>query len=252
MSFFSKDLYRDVSANWKGYSFAYLFSLLAICLIPGVLSIHAELSSFLSEQAPKIISQMPTITISKGLASVDRPQPYVIKDEKTGSPVIILDTTGQITTLKETKASVLLTRNAIIFRSDGEERTLDLTGLDDMTINRVKLYEMIDSLDSWFAVLLYPIALLFSFAYHVLQVLVYAGVGLMYAKSLKAPLEYANLIRLSTVAITPAVLIGAMLVLGGLSIPAWWVFSFLFSLGYLFFGVKVNAGPQLKNTPTTQ
>jgi len=241
LSFFSRPLYRDVAVNWRGLGFVYLVSLLALCIIPGVLKVRADISAFLDEEAPKIISQMPSIHIVKGSVSVDAQQPYIIRDEKTGDPFIIIDTTGKVTSLKDSKAAVLLTKRALMVKSDGDSRTLGLEGIENLTVDRKTVYSAIDDMDAWFLIVVYPLTLLFSFLYHAVQALLFASLGLLVSRNLRLSLHYRSLVRLSAVALTPAMIIGAASVVTGLYVPGWWLMSILVSLGYLFFAITASS-----------
>jgi hypothetical protein len=88
----------------------------------------------------------------------------------------------------------------------------------------------------------YPAALLVSYVYRILQVLIYASIGLLFAHLLKAPLEYPELLRLSSVAVTPAIVADTLRSTAGVgSSLLWWFFCFLLSMGYLLFAVRANA-----------
>jgi len=245
MSFFSKALYRDVARNWKGLCFLYLLSLLALCTIPTVLRIQADMAIFLNTEGREFVKQVPTIIISKGKISIDKPEPYVINDEKTEDPLMIIDTTGSIRSLQGSKAKALLTKTELIVRKEGmKTATFPLSGIDDLLINRGLLYDFMDFLDEWFAVMIYPVALLVSFLYHIIEVLAYAALGLLFARTLHVSLSYRALIRLAVVSISPTLLLGSLLLIVNIVIPSWWLISFWGSLGYLFFAVKANSGEQ--------
>jgi len=109
MSFYSKDFYRDVAKNWKNYAFLYLLFLLALCSVMKTVKIHYDFSAFVTRHAPAYISQFPVITFSNGKASIEADEPYFIKDPKSGEDIIIIDTKGQINSLNDTSAVLLLT-----------------------------------------------------------------------------------------------------------------------------------------------
>lgn len=243
MSFFSKSLYRDVAQKWKGLCFTYLISLLALCVIPGVMKFQADLSDFFNNKAPKIVKQVPAITISKGKVSIAASEPYFIRDEK-GDPVAIIDTSGKTVSLKDSKALVLLTKTSVVIKKDEKEsKTFELAEIDSLFIDRGVIYSWIDTFEQGFAFILYPFALFFSFLFHLAEVFIYAAIGLIFARSLNASLSYRILIRLSVISITPALILGALIVLADISIPYWWLMSFSVSTAYLFFAVRVNSLP---------
>ena len=242
MSFFSKSLYRDVARNWRGLCFTYLVSLLALCSIPVVMKVQKEFSDFLNREAPQYIKQIPTITISKGKVSIDKPEPFFIRDEKTGAVWAIIDTTGSINSLSDPKTLLLLTRTALIVRkNDKETRTFDLSGFDNLLMDKSAIYGFLDTLDDWIAVLIYPFVVIFSFFYHAVEALIFALIGSLFARTLRASLDYRTLVRLANVAITPAIIGEGIFALLNVWVAYWTLLSLFISLGYIFYAVKANA-----------
>lgn len=244
MSFFSKSLYRDVARNWRGLCFTYLVSLLALCSIPVVLKVQKEFSDFLNREAPQYVKQVPTITISKGRVSIDKPEPYFIRDEKTGTVWAIIDTTGSINALSDSKTVLLLTRTSLIVkRNEKETRTFDLSGFDNLFMDKSAIYGFLDTLEDWIAVLIYPFAVIFSFFYRAVEALIFALIGLLFARTLRASLDYRTLVRLANIAITPVIIVEGIFALLNVRVAYWPLLSLVISLGYLFYAVKVNSGP---------
>jgi hypothetical protein len=241
-SFFSGSLYRDVAKNWKGLCFLYLLSLVALCAIPGVMQVRTELSDFLAKEAPMYVKQVPAITISHGKVSLDRPEPYFIRDERTGTVRAIIDTTGRTNTLRGSKAALLLTKTTLIVKGDeGETRTFDLSEIDHLFIDRSAVYGFLETLDDWFAVFVYPFAVLFSLFFRILEVLILALIGLLFARTLRAALDYRALIRLAAIAITPGAVCGGIFALADVRVLYWPLVGVAVSMGYLFYAVRVNS-----------
>ncbi|MDH4231823.1 MAG: DUF1189 domain-containing protein [Nitrospirota bacterium] len=242
LSFYSKPFYQDVAGNWKGLCFTYLLFILCILWIPGTSRMHSELSDFLSAEAPKYVKQVPTITILHGKASIKEPVPYYINSTEKNTPFAIIDTSGRITSLDKTSAVLLLTDSKLIIKNrPSESRTFDLAEIDNVTIDQKVLREWIDSFDTLFPVILFPFVLLFSFFFHIIQVLVSAGIGTVFAKRLHATLNYKALVRLSAVSLTPAVILQTLHALLDIPFPYRTPISFLISLGYLYYAVASNS-----------
>ncbi len=245
MAFFSRPLYRDVGRNWKGYGLFFLFSVVALCTIPFVLLLQSELSSLLNEEAPGIVTKMPAVRIIKGKVSIDRPEPYYIKDEKSGNPLIIFDTTGQIRTLVGSKAMVLVSQSSLTVRNNtGETRTIDLSGIDGFSLDRRILYEWIDELERSLAFILYPFAVLFFFVSRLIEVVIFAAVASFIARSQGPQSDYRKYMRLAAVSMTPAMVIDAVLNISGVALPFWWLTSIPLTAAYFLFAVRVNRAAQ--------
>jgi len=241
MAFFSKSLYQDVGRNWKGPGLVFLFSAVALCTIPFVLLVQSELSDLLSEKAPKIIRQMPAIKISKGKVSIDKPEPYYVKDDKSGYPLIIFDTTGQVRSLTGSKAIMLVSQTAVTVKNNyGQTRTIDLAGIDGVSIDRRILYEWTEELAKSLVFILYPFAVFFSFLFRIIEILILAAIASFLTKSPGPLLSYRTYMRLAAVSMTPAMVLGAVVNIAGSVIPFWWLTSVPLTAGYLLFAVRVN------------
>ena len=242
LSFFSKPLYRDVAGNWKKISFLYLLLLLAVCSIPTVFMVHAAVSDYLTREAPKIVKQVPVITISKGEASLNEEMPYVIKDPGSNASLVIIDTTGKTESLKGSDAVLLLTKTKLFFRrSPTETRVLSLSELGDLTIDQTKVYDWIDIFLDYFILVLYPFAVLFSFLFRFVEALIFGAIGLLFARNMTVPLRYPAALSLAIISMTPAIILDTLHTYADIGIPFWWLIDFLVALGYLFFAVRSNA-----------
>jgi hypothetical protein len=239
MSFFSKALYSDVCLQWKGTCFAYLLLLLVVCWIPSIVKIHRGICDFVDNEAPTVISQIPKITIVNGKASIEEPQPYHIIDPETDEVFFIIDTTGTTTSLEETDALVLMTETqATIKKSEFETRTFSFSEFGDFTLDQEMITGWLTIMKKLAAPVLYPLAVLGSYAFRIIQVLIYAAIGFLFAYWCKSERSYASLIRLAVVAVTPCIIVRTVLDAGEVDIPVAGLWFFLLAMGYLFYGVR--------------
>jgi Protein of unknown function (DUF1189) len=256
LSFYSKDLYRDAAFNWKGVGFGYLFLLVLGCLIPQALQSHYELSAYMKKEAPAIVSQVPDVIFVEGVASTQATQPYIIKNIKTGKPFFIIDTTGTITNLDQTDGAIgLLTKSEVIVKKSAvETRTFSLKEIKHYTLNQMEASKWIDVLSQYTIMVLSPFMLIGNFIVKIILVLIYAVIGMMFAAMLKTKLPYAALLRLSIIAITPGMVVNALLQLTKTPIDQPQLLLFATALFYLFMGVQacstVTSEPTSDSTPT--
>jgi len=244
MSFYSKNFYRDVAQNWKNYAFLYLLFLLALCSVVKTVKIHYSISDFLTEHAPAFISQFPAVTFSNGKASTDQHEPYFIKDPKSGEDIIIIDTTGQINSLNDTRAVLLLTETKLIIKkSDRETQAFDLSEVEDFRFDKDVVYGWLRIAQKWLAVVFFPFLVLGSFVYRLVQVLIYGIIGILFASILKTDIEFQSLISITIMAITPVVILDTFMGPPGISTLFWRFLCFLIAMGFLFFGIKANSNP---------
>jgi len=243
LSFFSKALYRDIAKNWKGVAFSYLLLLLALTWVPVMMQFHFNLSEGISREAPQIVNQIPKITITKGELSIDAPVPYYIIDTQSGEQIAAIDTSGQTTSIDQTRAFMLLTKKNLIMRQRhrAETRTYDLSDIKSFTLDRDSVMSWVQAFKKWFALAAYPFAVAGSFVYRVVQVLIYALIGMLFASILKTTLDYDALVRLSVISITPVVALNTLRRLLDVHVPMTWLISFVIAMIYLFIAVKANA-----------
>jgi len=242
MSFYSGSLYRDVGKNWRKISFLYLLLLSAVCTIPYVFKMHFRISDYLLNEGPKIVEQIPVITIKKGMVSIDRPMPYVTRDPEANEPLAIIDTTGHVTSLAGSPAVALLTRTTLLIRrSPTETWPYDLSEIDSLIIDRSKWYDWMETFVETFDYVFYPLALFSFFLFRTLQALIFGGLAMLFARGLKASLGYAACVSLAVVSMTPTILLNTVYNYVGLNIPFSWLISTLISLCYLYGAVKANA-----------
>ncbi|MHC4156072.1 MAG: DUF1189 family protein [Planctomycetota bacterium] len=239
MSFFSEALYRDVGLHWKGTGFAYLLLLLAVCWITPMVGIHVAFSDFAANDAPPVIEQVPRITITDGEVSIDEPQPYYIKEPESGSVLAIIDTTGTVVSLQDANTVCVLTKTRLIARkSEFETRTFDLSQVENFVLDSNRIMGWLDTTRRLLVVIMYPFALFGSYVYRIIQALIYALVGLLFAKWCNTALSYQALIRLAVVAVTPAIIISTVLSAAHVRLPYAGLFYLAVALGYLFYGVR--------------
>lgn len=248
LSFFSKELYRDVGLYWKGVNFSYLLLLLALCWIPTMIKMHIGFSDFVDNEAPKVVEQVPEITITDGQVSISEPQPYYIKDPENGDVLAIIDTTGTIKSLEDPNAICLLTKTNIMWRQgEFETRTIDLSEVKKFILDSERIMGWLHTARKFLVIAIYPFALLGSYLYRIVQALIYAAIGLLFALWCKVTLSYATLLRLAVVAVTPSVLVKTILGIAGVHLPYAGLIYLVAALAYLFFGVHATAqttGPQ--------
>ena len=253
MSFFSQDFYRDVDTHWKGTGFAYLLLLLTICWIPGIIQLHVSFGDYVENDAPVLIEQLPTITIVKGEASVDVAQPYEITDPDSDKVMALIDTTGKTVSLEGTDARVLLTKTEVIYKKNSiETRNYSLQDIDAFVLDQEKVSGWLAILRKYIAVVSFPFAVLGSFAFRVVQVLIYAAIGILFARMCKTDRPYQTLIRLSVMAVTPVIIVSTVFDMLGIKVPFHGLVYFIVAMGYLYFAIysvsRQDVAPEKQST----
>ncbi|HET7841311.1 MAG TPA: DUF1189 family protein [Terriglobia bacterium] len=245
LSFYSKPLYHDVAAHWRGTGFAYLLLLLALCWVPEMAKLQVGMTKWVRGEGTQIVKQIPPIDIKDGEVSTGVTTPYFIKDPEKGNVIAIIDLTGQYTSLENSPANMLLTKHAFYTRNSASEvRSYDLKNVKSFHLDQTRVQGWLNLAGSWLVVVLYPFALLFSFIYRIAQALIYGLCGLVISRVVKVQLEYLTLLRLAAVAVTPAVILETVRSVGSVHIPYWSLLCFLIAMGYLYFAVTATVAPE--------
>lgn len=244
LSFFSKSLYHDVARNWKGIGFLYLLLLVTNVSIIVTAQFHKALKGVHEDEDMKsFIEQVPDITLKNGRISINKPQPYIINDpSQDDNPFIIIDTTGNYTSLEGTNARVLITGSKI-YTQDRIYDLSDLSEIGEFTVTRNGVSRVIKIFSNWFAFILFPFIVIFIFLFRIVHILIFALIGILISKIIKVNLIFEQLMRLSAISITPVILANIILSFFNFKIPFW--FRLGISLGYLFYAIKVNAQTDL-------
>ena len=239
MSFFSKSLYRDVAGNWRGLCLSYLLIVLTLNLIPDMVRLHDLVADFLVDEAPKVVRQVPTITISEGTASVNVPVPYIIHAPWSKAPFAVIDTSEGAAPPADLQATLMLTRAKLTVKGDASEiHAFDFSRIHHAVIDKVLIYRWIEAFQHYFIFAVYPFALFFAFLYYFIQALLCASIGMFFARMFNLDLKTRALIRLSVVAFTPPLVLQTVHSLLGIEFPYSGIISLLLAIGYMYFAVS--------------
>jgi hypothetical protein len=259
MSFYSRDLYRDVGKNWTGIGLLYLTLLLAICWLPSVARWITGLRSFAETDAPAFARQLPAVTIKDGIMQASPPGRHVIRDPDPSSrePLILIidDTIDAVPDLDE--AAAVLTRRefGMIRPARGERRIFKLTSAADMAVTPDDVEAFLRSLQVWLPPVLYLFCLVGSLIFRFAQICLYAAFVQMFARKAHAggswiP-DYRTALRLAAVAVTPVIVIRTLLWFGP-SEPAWyirWPVALVITILYLRFAARSAAPEAVEPVP---
>jgi uncharacterized protein DUF1189 len=254
-SFFSPALYVDVARRWQGIGFLYLLLIVTISWLPDLVKVQGSLQAWNSEAAEGLIRQVPAIDISDGAASADVDTPYFIKDPKDGKVLAIIDFTGQYTNLENSSAIVLLTRKEVTLKhSSSETRTYSLSGAKHFAIDQTRVRHWVHLFVTWNMLLIAPLVIVFTYAFRMIQTLIYAAVGMAFANWFHAKLTYSALLRIACVALTPVVIFTMVTDLLPMfrtfPRPLVWLIHIAIALWYISFTVKAGAG-EPADSPST-
>jgi len=239
MSFFSKALYRDIATNWRGLCLTYLMMVLTLNLIPDMIRLHERVADFVADEVPKVVHQIPTITISEGAASVNVPVPYIINAPWSKLPFAVIDTSVGAVPPAGLNATIMLTKTKLTVKGDASEiHSFDFSRIHHAVIDKDQINLWIETFKDYFIFAVYPLALFFAFLYYFVQALLCASIGIFFAKMFELDLKARALIRLSVVAFTPPLVLQTVHALLDIEFPYSGVISLLLATCYLYFAIS--------------
>lgn len=244
LSFYSKPLYQDVAKEWRGLALGYLLLVIAICWLPYSYDFHRFINQFSSQMLPGIVQQFPNITIKAGQLSIDRPLPYAIKEPGNGATLILFDVAEKHPSMDKLDAYALVTQNKVMVRDDSSPvhkvTTYSLAKLDDTALTQSQIKTFGERFVLASSILMYPLAVLISFVYRLLQVLIFGALGLVFAHLFQIKLLYKTSVRLAVVALTPMLFLSTLVdYLGLFRLAHIWLFGLL-AVGYLAYAVHAQ------------
>lgn len=251
LSFYSPDFYREVARRWRGMGALYLLCLLIGCWVPFFLAMDFALTHLLEDAVLPIVRQLPPIAIRHGRVTISADQPVHIRHSETGAVMAILDTTGETTTLQDTGAWLLLTDTHLLTQwKEWEKQKVSLQNVEDFYVDAPLLALALQRSKRWFVLGAFPLAVGVSYGYRIVLALLLGLAGLGFSKMLGAGLHYRSTVRMSAVAMTPALILDTAVSVSLLlkapaeSIPFWWLICIGISVAYLFGAVAANVRQQ--------
>lgn len=243
-SFYSPAIYCIAAREWKGLGLRYLLLITLLTLLPVYFSIVMGFRHFLLTEGDYLIDQLPEITIMDGAARINKPEPYQIYTSDN-QLFAIIDTTGGTQSLQDSTALLLLTRDAMQVRErEAGIQIYSLAEVKEFFMDSEAARQWMQESVPWLLWLMLPFALGGMFLIRAVQGLLYSLFGIVFGGILKVDLDFPAILRLTALAMTPA--LAADMVLG-LTLGSSGLVPSLLVLGYLYFGVKANRGslPQI-------
>ncbi len=241
MSFYSRKLYQDVAMNWGAKSFLYLLLILALSWTFSVYQIQQNLSVGFNQLNKNIVSQIPILTIKKGILSTPENHPYFITDPDSHVNLAIIDTSGKYTNLQQLKTGVLITKTEIISQPHPNEFKIDeIPKKLTITLVPQTIQHYLQNYIGYSWIFIFIPFLLASYVYRIIQTLLYAIIGKIFSIIANVPITYFQVVQITMVAVTPVIIIASMIDALGFKIQHSILLYFTLAILYMFYGIIVN------------
>ncbi|VVC75887.1 hypothetical protein AQUSIP_11880 [Aquicella siphonis] len=242
MSFYSRNLYRDVANNWGGKAFLYLFILVVLTSIYFTYTIQRDLNQGYQATYINIIKpQVPVITVENGKVITPENRPYFIIDPETHTNYAVIDTSGQYTSIEQAKSLILVTEKEVIMQSrEDETKTYKVPADAKESFDPVKINDFIQKFISYLWIPIFIFMVVLAYLYRILQALLYSILGKLFALIFSVKLSYWQIVQIMMVAITPAIVLAEIHHGLRVSIAHEMLLYFLLGIVYLFYGIISN------------
>lgn len=242
MSFYSKDLYRDVVKNWGGYAILYLLLLVAISWVPITAEMQFMLNHAYDNESDKIIQQIPVLTIVNGKIRTPEKRPYIIKSiDNDKDRLVVIDTSGKYKTLEEAQATMLITETEVLTQTKPDEMRINTVPANwNVTLDPQVINGFIKKYLGYSWVLLFPLFILLGFIYRFIQVLIYSVIGKIMSAMTHVDLSYGQIMQIMMVALTPTTVACTLFSVFNVNFPYQGWLYFALAMVYLLLGIKAN------------
>ncbi|MCW5588037.1 MAG: DUF1189 family protein [Legionellales bacterium] len=238
-SFFSRALYSQVGQKWIGAGFKYLFLLIMLYSLPLTLKWQLEINYFAKFIFPPILKELPLIKIDQGSLSIDKAVPYTIYHPLTHLPYIIFDT-ASASLVKPSDAKFVVHAHQLSLRWDNLVHEYRFDTQQSATLTPEFFAMKMRELKTWFSFIAYPLTVILGFSTYLFAVIILALLGLIFVSLTDRQLDYIALLRLSVVALTPALLLHAIIKLLDIHFSHQLFVGVIITLCYLFFAILAN------------
>jgi hypothetical protein len=247
LSFFSRDLYGDVAINWKGVGYLYLLLLIVVTTAIAAIVCQITWGALISQTVDPTINKVPKMTFDKGKLSIDKPSPYMF-DLGPGT-IVDFDMSDNAKFPDGKKGFLITSTNVQSFtESAAENQPLNFSSIPDQgaptVIDQSTIQFGIGILKSSIGIGVFVVRGTMLMMLCIVQSLVYALIGLAVASAMKIDLSYGQLVRLTSIALTPGLIIDSINFCANSVIPAWGFISIFVAIAYLIFAVQANKQPQ--------
>jgi hypothetical protein len=240
LSFVSPGLYRDVARRWGGIGFFYLVLLAILAWVPTAMRAQHSYRKFLANDAPKLLKDTPTVSIKDGVVTAD-PDPYIWRDPQSKQVFAYIDTTGKFEDPAGKGSLIKLSKSNLEYKqSEYETRNVDLSQVKSFYMDKDTARQFFEKIGGWVGICVGALGI-FAVIWHLLLILIYGVIGLVFCSMFNTNLSYGALLRIAAVALTPAVVLSTVLTLAGVDFRGEWLVYLGLELLFLGIGVKANA-----------
>jgi hypothetical protein len=234
---FDLGVFARVAKQRTRRTLVYLMLLVVIAAASTTTALTLKLRELVRQLDPHL-DEIPTITIKNGRASADVEQPWVkrLGRDNSGLEVVaIIDTTGERQDFADGEIGIFLKRTTVIVKSPDQKRELPLSRFPDTTIGpeiaRTFIAKMMRRVPFYLGAFLF-VWFLFAKSMQAFLLVLAALIGA------RNRLGFGALFTVAVYALTPVVLLDAVLPFVKLNVPMFWLIYLAAAAAYAILGAQ--------------
>ncbi|HSI83281.1 MAG: DUF1189 family protein [Candidatus Methylacidiphilales bacterium] len=215
-AFYSRDLYNEVAWKWTGSGFLFLLPLCALSWIPITIQSARNVDAAIAEYLPAILKQIPPgLVLRDGQLIAEGPGPYVITGVD-GEFTAVIDPEGRADEKVKRNADLVVTKEEARLQTENDVRHIPLKDISEyiLTFTQQREISVTPSIveqvtytmaNGW-KVALYPLGGIAYYFDYIFRAILLSFLAVFVSNLLKRGLYYQPLLRVTIVAMVPAML----------------------------------------------
>lgn len=239
LSLGSKRFYQSVPQTWRARVYFYLLLLCFVATLPSFVRFYTKFQRDFASLRPKIVAQMPPLSIVNGQLETPSPIPYTIRLGDKPHEAVVIDTSGKIRSLSDTPATVLLTKTDLYVRASATEiRQHSLSKFNTLKLDQKALNQWMDITQRYAPLIVFPFIFIGHFLRKLLEALLLTLMAVFLLRILEGNLRKTQIFALAVVALTPSVLWSAFLEMANQSFRGQGFLAVWISIGYFIYAIN--------------
>lgn len=232
----------DAARRWSVLrSLVYIHLVVMLAWVPLTASAWLGLQRYVAQHGEAVVRGFPMILLQAGRLTTDVEVPYSWVEPASGRPLLVLDTSGEVTSLEGREERVLVAPGRIAWtEGDGTPREVDTSGVPALLVDGEALGDWMQTALRWFPLMHYALGVVMDVSAKGLLATLCGAAAALLARRRGWSLGVPGALGLGCVAVTPAVALELAEVFAGWRVP--WAVPRLLALGWALWGSHV-AGP---------
>ncbi|MBU8879401.1 DUF1189 domain-containing protein [Bacillus sp. FJAT-29790] len=250
---FFKSLYspKDIALfrfQGIGKTILYVFVLVFLSIIPSVYYFSSAIISGVAAVQSSIENEIPSFSIENGELQSDQAAPVIINKDRIS---IIFDSTGTVDpkSISNSDNTIAILKDGAFFFAGGEIQSLPYSMLNDLTLTKEDLSDILVTVDSSLGViipLMAAVMYIFSAGLKFIEVSVLALLGLLLKKMLVRNIQYRHTWRIAAYSVTLPTLFFTIMASLKTTVPNGAFINWFVAFMVLFLAIKEIPQPKKK------